>query len=268
MSQLETDGVDGDSARLGQFNTSSRTNDEESWLRTIRSKTGTQKHRTRVQPDQQVSEADYDGDVPRKLSNGGYFADADATKKETKRQRAAEKASRKAAALARRARDAALATFAVSPKSSSALSDKSYHSREDSVSSSAESISDSEKSGTDENDSPWPSSARHGDTPLGEEYAKLRAKAAGKRMDSLGSIEEDRQANATVVEEELGLGCSPTGVGPLNEAAVLQSGTGCAVSIPLSPPHRLSFMFTIDKFRQPPLDPIQFGEWQCVQLRL
>lgn len=173
--------------------------------------------------------------------SSGYFPDVDELKRKAKQQRNAEKAKRKSDALARRARASALATFATSPRASSPFTSPteqrslSWQTRDGSE---IESPSDSENSGTDEMDTPWPSSARHGDTPLGLEHEiakSSRASLLKERMNSMGSIEEkhsgspfgsrrnsiDRRSSLEILTDE---------------DEVLQAGTGCAISNPLAPP--------------------------------
>jgi hypothetical protein len=176
-------------------------------------------------------------------AGGGYFPDVEQLKKKAKRERDAEKARKKSEALAKRARASALATFATSPRSASSFAFRSTSKipspSADPVSSkgAVESPSESENSGTDEMETPWPSSARHGDTPLGLEHEMIkssRASSIRERMSSMGSVQEHGRSPFQSRKNSLDRRSSSEIL--TDEDEVLQAGTGCAISIPLAPP--------------------------------
>ena len=176
-------------------------------------------------------------------AGGGYFPDVEQLRNKAKRERDAEKARKKSEALAKRARASALATFATSPRSASSFAFRSTSKitspSADSVGSrsAVESPSDSENSGTDEMETPWPSSARHGDTPLGLEHEMIkssRASSVRERMSSMGSVQEHGRSPFQSRKNSLDRRSSSEIL--TDEDEVLQAGTGCAISIPLAPP--------------------------------
>ena len=176
-------------------------------------------------------------------AGGGYFPDVEQLKKKAKRERDAEKARKKSEALAKRARASALATFSTSPRSASSFvfrsTSKIPSPSADPVGSrtAVESPSESENSGTDEMETPWPSSARHGDTPLGLEHEVIktsRASSIRERMSSMGSVREHGRSPFQSRKNSLDRKSSSEML--TDEDEVLQAGTGCAISIPLAPP--------------------------------
>jgi hypothetical protein len=182
------------------------------------------------------------GKVDRKAdAPGGYFPDVDELKRKAKQQRDAEKAKRKSDALARRARASALATFATSPRANSPFTSPTAVGNSPwrtAGKNEVESASDSENSGTDEMETPWPSSARHGDTPLGLEHEMVkssRANSLRERMNSMGSIEE-KHARSPFASRRNSVDRRSSSDIQTDEDEVLQAGTGCAISNPLAPP--------------------------------
>ena len=180
-------------------------------------------------------------DPDRKASvPGGYFPDVNELKRKAKQQRDAEKAKRKSEALARRARASALANFATSPRSGSPFTSPTATGSDSwrtNSRSEIESASDSENSGTDEMETPWPSSARHGDTPLGLEHEMTkssRANSLRERMNSMGSIEEKHLSSPRSRRDSMDRRSSSEIL--TDEDEVLQAGTGCTISNPLAPP--------------------------------
>lgn len=162
----------------------------------------------------------------------GYFPDMTAARRQEKQIRAEKKANKKADALAHRARSTALASFTISsPTSASSSSDASPGTEEILE----DSDGDSDSSEMDD-DTPWPSSSRHGDTPLGQE-TNLGIKSPEQadhrgRMGSLGSIDEDSVSSSS---RSASIDRVSWHEGSIHDE-VPHEDTGFAVSDPLPPP--------------------------------